>query len=123
MEAVVTNIATALEQPELYPSQKVEQQMLRVLRRSLGREDAVEELVQNLVSHISKEGATVPPRVFEQLLAEVTTKLGSCSLMAVDFSLIGVLEFYATLPLLAQLLTRIPTGKTLAGLVAVSLKI
>uniref|UniRef100_A0A0P4VWG4 Ubiquitin conjugation factor E4 A n=1 Tax=Scylla olivacea TaxID=85551 RepID=A0A0P4VWG4_SCYOL len=108
MEAVVTNLATALEQPELYPSQKVEQQMLRVLQQGLGREGAVEDLARNLVTHISKERAAAPPRVFEQLLAEVTTKLGSCSLMAVDFSLIEILEFYATLPLLAPLLTRIP---------------
>lgn len=114
MEAVVTNLATALEQPELYPSQEIDKQVLRVLQHGLGQEDAVEELTRNLVSHISNEGATVPPRVFEQLLADVSTQLGSCSLMAVDFHLIEVLEFYATLPLLAPLLTRIPEGKAQA---------
>lgn len=110
MEAVVTNLATALEQPELYPNQDVEKQVLRVLQQGLCRDDAVEELAHNLINHISNEGATAPPRVFEQLLADVTTQLGSCSLMAVDFHLLEVLEFYVTLPLLAPLLTRIPKG-------------
>ncbi|KAG0726533.1 Ubiquitin conjugation factor E4 A [Chionoecetes opilio] len=110
MEAVVTNLATALEQPELYPSQQVEQQVLRVLLHGLAREGAVEELTRSLVRHIASEGASVPPRVFEQLLTDVSTQLQSCSLMAVDFHLLEVIEFYATLPLLAPLLTRVPKG-------------
>ena len=108
----MTNLATALEQPELYPSQDINQQVLRVLHQGLGREDAVGELTRSLVNHMSNEGATIPPRVFEQLLVKFTTQLGSCSLMTVDFYLFEILEFYASLPLLAPLLTRIPEGKT-----------
>lgn len=110
MEAVVTNLATALEQPELYTSQAVEQQVFRVLRQGLGRDNAVDELTRSLVDHLASEGASVPPTVFVQLLAEVTSKLRSCSLMAVDFHLLEVMEFYASLPLLAVLLTKLPEG-------------
>lgn len=109
----MTNLATALEQPELYPSQAVEQQVFRVLRQGLGRDDAVGELSRSLITHMSKEGASAPPKVFVQLLTEVTTKLGTCSLMAVDFHLLEVMEFYASLPLLASLLTKLPEGKVI----------
>lgn len=107
----MTNLATALEQPELYPSQAVEQQVFRVLRQGLGRSSDVDELTRSLVAHVASEGASVPPGVFVQLLAEVTSKLRSCSLMAVDFHLLEVIEFYASLPLLATLLTKLPEGE------------
>lgn len=107
----MTNLATALEQPELYTSQAVEQQVFRVLRQGLGQDNAMDELTRSLITHLASEGVSVPPRVFMQLLAEVTSKLRSCSLMAVDFHLLGVMEFYASLPLLATLLTKLPEGK------------
>ncbi|XP_042225392.1 ubiquitin conjugation factor E4 A-like isoform X2 [Homarus americanus] len=105
--AVITNLATALEQPELYRGQHPDRQFLQILLRGLGQEAAVDDLTCKLIHHLVEQGMTPPP-LFDQLITEVAKQLEQCSLMTVNYQLVNILDFYAASPYLATLLTKIP---------------
>ncbi|XP_071536976.1 ubiquitin conjugation factor E4 A [Panulirus ornatus] len=105
--AVITNLATALEQPELYRGQHPDRQLVQVFLTGFGQEAAVEDLAIKLTQHLAGQG-TAPPALFDQLLAEVTTQLGQCCLMTVNYHLVDILDFYASSPYLATLITKTP---------------
>lgn len=109
--AVITNLATALEQPELYGGQQPDRQLIDVLLRGLGREAAVEDLTQKLLNHLADQGTPVPP-LFDEVIVNITKKLMHCSLMTVDYQLVDVLDFYASCPHIAEILTKTPDKVT-----------
>lgn len=105
--AVITNLATALEQPELYRGQYPDRQLRQILLKGLGQESAVEDLASNLIEHLADQGAT-PPLLFEQLIVDITKQLEQCSLMTVNYQLVNILDFYAASPFLANLIIKTP---------------
>lgn len=105
--AVITNLATALEQPELYRGQYPDRQLCQILLKELGQKSAVEELAYELIKHLDEQGTTPPP-LFDQLIDDVTKQLDQSSLMAVDYHLVDIIEFYASSPYLANILVRTP---------------
>lgn len=107
---MITNLAAALEQPEMYPGQHLDRQLLQVFLNGFGQEAGVEDLACKLTQHFADQGTTPPP-LYDQLLAEVTTQFEQCSLMTVNYHLVDILDFYASSPFLANLLTKIPESK------------
>ena len=103
-------MTTALEQPELYGSQQPDKQFLDVLQRGLGKDTALEDLISKLLSHYSHHQLSTPC-AFSQFLSDLTKELAQCSLMAVNYQIIDVFDFYASIEQLATLLTKLPQGK------------
>lgn len=96
----------------MYGGQQPDRQLIDVLLRGLGREAAVEDLTQKLLNHLVDQGTPVPP-LFDEVIVNITKKLMHCSLMTVDYQLVDVLDFYASCPHIAEILTKTPDSKYL----------
>ncbi|XP_068207310.1 ubiquitin conjugation factor E4 A [Palaemon carinicauda] len=104
---VIENITTALEQSELYAGQVPNQQLLEILHKGLGKEAAEEDLVRKLLDVLANQHLTVPD-AFMQLIKDLTKEMSQCSLMPYNYQVVDVFDFYASVPLLAPLLTKLP---------------
>lgn len=105
--AVVTNLATALEQPEIYFGQNIEQQLKDILLKDLSEEYYCQELMNKLTQHLQEQKSPKIP-VFDQVLIEITSRLSEATLMTVDYKLINILDYYASNTFLATDLTMRP---------------
>lgn len=108
-EAVLNNLATALEEPELYPHQNTHQQMATLLVQGHGRDRVTDNMITDLMAH---PFCQTPHEAYKLALKEATKQLSQCSLMVVDYRMVSLMEFYSTYTFLAPLLTVKPRGKT-----------
>ncbi|KAK7069887.1 hypothetical protein SK128_024923, partial [Halocaridina rubra] len=105
--AVIDNLTTALAQPELYGGQDPNDQLLGIIRKGLGQDGAVDDLVHQLLNHLADQQLP-PPDAFGKLVSDITRQISQLSLMTFNFQLVDILDFYASLPLLATYLTKLP---------------
>ncbi|CAL4064415.1 unnamed protein product [Meganyctiphanes norvegica] len=105
--AVVTNLGTAVEQPEVYFGQNIEQQLKDILLRDLPTDYYTQDLLNKLTQHLQEQESPRSP-TFDQVLVEVTSRLSEASLMTLDYQLINILDYYSLNPFLATCLTKRP---------------
>ncbi|KAK3863322.1 hypothetical protein Pcinc_030892 [Petrolisthes cinctipes] len=101
-DAAMTNLATALEEPQLYTGQNPDRQLATLLVAGLGRDLAIEDMATDL---LARPFCQPPIQAFHLALGEAAKRLSQCSLMTVDYQMVSLVEYYAASQALAPLLT------------------